>query len=192
MSPIFDEEPEYTMASLRKKDRGSWLARWRNAEGKLVEQATGEYKREAAQKKANQMEAEAKFWEDAEQFEMYAAIGYSPRYCYESFIASGHMRFNRFRHLLEEANIEFLPPAKWRDQKRKVPTNGKKYLYRGSRLTLREIIDKSGCPLKQATLRYRLDHGWSIEKAIDTPLMSQQDSGRQGANITNSKRARKK
>lgn len=49
--------------------------------------------------------------------------------------------------------------------------------YRGERLCLSDWADRLG--IKQRTLRARLeDHGWSVERALTTPVMSNVESGR--------------
>lgn len=173
------------MASLRRKSRGTWLARWRDADGNLVELATGEYSREKAIEKANKMEAEAKFWEDVPSFHAYAAMNYSPRYCHESFIAAKHIRFDKFCMLLREAGVEFVKSSQWRDTKKKTSTRGKKYRYNGRLLTAPQIAEQSGAGLNVATLRYRLEHGWSMDEALSTPPMSPSESGKKGAAVAN-------
>ena len=154
----------------------------------MVERATGEYEREVAQKKANQMEAEARFWEDIEIFRVYAQLGYSPRYCHDSFIAAKHVRFDRFKSMLKESGVTFAKPSQWRDLKKKASARGKKYEYKGKRLTAPQILESTRCAVSLAALRYRLDKGWDVEKAVNTPLISPQESGRQGANIVNSRK----
>jgi hypothetical protein len=145
-----------------------FCARWRNVDGKLIEESTGEYNPEKAQSKANKMEAEARFWEDLSTFKTYAQLNYSPRYCHESFIAAKHMRFDRFRELLVDAGVEFVPASKWRDTKKKTRVRGKRYRYEGRLLSLSQIIEQSGCGLCEATVRYRLEKKWSMDDALNT------------------------
>ena len=161
------------------------MARWRDVNGQLIEKATGEYSREKAQRKANEMEAESRFWEDMPTFQTYAQLCYSPRYCHESFIAAKHMRFDRFRELLTDAGIEFVNASRWRDTEKKTSNRGKRYRYKGKLLTVPQIVEQSGCGLKVTTLRYRLDRGWKLEDAIESPVMDPRESGRMGAKVTN-------
>lgn len=129
------------------------------------------------------MEAEAKFWEDLPTFQAYAALNYSPRYCHESFIAAKHIRFDRFRELLADAGVEFVPASKWRDTKKKTSARGKRYRYERKLLSLPQIIEQSGCGLGEGTVRARLEKKWSMEKALSTPPMSKSDAGKKGVSL---------
>lgn len=133
------------------------------------------------------MEAEARFWEDVEQFRTYAALGYSPKYCHDAFIAAKHIRMNKFRVLLAEAGIEFAKPSQWRDSPKKT-ARGKKYRYRGKLLTASQLVEAAGGALSLATLQHRLSRGWEVEKAVNTPIIDPRVSGARGAAVTNSRR----
>lgn len=49
--------------------------------------------------------------------------------------------------------------------------------YRGRRMSLAEAAELSGLPYKQ--VHFRIKHGWSIEKALSTPLQNNENSLRQ-------------
>lgn len=55
-----------------------------------------------------------------------------------------------------------------REQQRNTRKN-RRYTYKGESLTVGEWAEKY--PIKAATLAARLRHGWSIEKAIETPVI---------------------
>lgn len=44
----------------------------------------------------------------------------------------------------------------------------KRYLYRGDNCTTRRLHEISG--IKMATIRFRLNHGWTVEEAVETPV----------------------
>ena len=150
--------------------------------------ATGEYEFEAATKKANRLEAEARFWEEHAEgvWRAYANLNFSPKYCHDSFSHAKHMRFDVFKDLLKEAGIEFAPSGKWRDRVKRKP-GGKRFKFRGKMLTLGEIIEKTDAQIKATALRWRLDRGWTLEDAINTPVMSRSEAGSLGADKTNKK-----
>lgn len=182
----FDKTPE-VMATVRRRESGSYFARWYSASGHRHEEATGEYQFERALRKANRLEAEARFWEDhaGGLWTAYAAMNYSPRFLWQSFTHAKHLRFDRFRELLSEAGIKFAPRAKWRDKPLSGSSKGKRYAYRGKRMTVSELIDASASPVANCTVAYRLKKGWDVEDALRTPPMSNAESGRLGADKVN-------
>lgn len=157
------------MASIRKRKTGTvYFARWRDADGNQVEESTNEHQPERAQKKAVQLEAVAKFWEDVPNFQTFAAMNYSPRYCHESFIAAKHLRFDKFCALLQEAGVQFVPAGSWRDTKKKTSSRARRYKYAGQLLTPAQIIERTGAAVSASTLRDRLSKGWTVAEAIET------------------------
>lgn len=175
------------MASVRRLERGSYVARWYMASGERREEATGEYQFERALRTANRLEAEARFWEEhaAGLWTAYAAMNYSPRFLWQSFTHAKHLRFDRFREMLVEAGVKFAPRSKWRDKAVASSTRGKRYAYRGKRMTVSELIDVTGSPVASCTVAYRLKKGWDVEEALRTPPMSNAESGRLGADKVN-------
>ena len=95
---------------------------------------------------------------------------------------------NKFRALLNEAGVQFQKPSQWRDNKKKTQTRGKKYRWRGKMLTVRQLIEVSGCGLSMATLNFRLSKGWAVNEAVTKPLICNRESGRMGAEVTNGRR----
>lgn len=175
------------MATVQREKGGGYTARWLDSHGKRRGEATGEYQFERALRTANRLEAEARFWEDhaAGLWTAYAAMNYSPRFLWQSFTHAKHLRFDRFREMLVEAGVKFAPRSKWRDKAVASSTRGKRYAYRGKRMTVSELIDASASPVASCTVAYRLKKGWDVEDALRTPPMSNAESGRLGAEKVN-------
>lgn len=175
------------MAAVRRRNNGAWSAYWRDRNGKQVEESTGFYQFEKALRAANRMEAEAKFWEDHAEglWVAYARMNFSPRFLWESFTNAKHCRFDRFRELLVEAGVEFAPRSKWRDRAVASPARAKRFLYRGKRLTVSQMIEAAGSTVAACTVAYRLKRGWKIDEALRTPPMTKAESGRLGADKVN-------
>ncbi len=166
------------MAHIRnRKIGGVYLAMWRDINGKLVEESTGEYNQEKAMLKAVKMETIAKFWECVPHFHTYARLNYSPKFCHETFIAGKHIRLDKFRELLKEAGVEFVSPDQWRDTKKKTSSKGKRWRYNGKSRTAAQIVEESGAGINAQTLRYRLEKGWSMKDALETQPMPPKESG---------------
>lgn len=185
------ETSHSAVAYVRRQQKGSYVARWWSKKNQRVEVATGLYEFEAATRKANQLEAESRFWEEHEEgiWDAYANLGFSPKYCHDSFTHAKHLRFDVFKGLLKEAGVTFQAPNKWRDRRTR-KAGGKRYKFRGKMQTLAEIIDRTGATIKASALRWRLDQGWSLEDAVATPVMSRSEAGSLGADATNNKQRR--
>lgn len=179
------------MASIYKADRGSYYAQWYSSEGKPIKEATGEYEYERAMKEANRREATSRFWEyhAQNQWQAFATLSFSPRYCFDNFTHAKHLRYDQFKKLLIEAKVKFAPAKKWRDRPKTRTNGGKRYSYRGRSMTLSEIIDWTGSTLNEAALKFRIQKGWSIEDAVNKPLLTRAEAGTMGANKTNQSRA---
>lgn len=180
------------MASIYKGERGSYVAQWYSSEGKMIREATGEYEYERALKEANRKEANARFWEyhSQNQWQAFASLAFSPRYCFDNFTHAKHLRYDQFKKLLGEANIKFQPAKKWRDRPKTTrTTGGKRYHYRGRSMTIPEILDAAGSTLSEMALKFRLQKGWTIDEAISRPLLTRAEAGTMGANKTNQARA---
>ena len=180
------------MASIYRNERGSYVGQWYRRNGSVVKEATGEYEYERALREAQRREAVCRFWEEhaENQWQVFANLSFSPKYCHENFTHRAHMRFDTFKALLNEAGVKFKPAAQHRDRPKRTNPNGKRYSFRGKKLTLGELIDAAGTDVTLASLRYRLDRGWPVEKAVTTPLLSRAEAGRQGAETTNNKKKR--
>ena len=179
------------MASIHRNERGSYVAQWYRRNGTVTREATGEYEYERALKEAQRRESVCRFWEDHHDglWQVYANLGFSPKYCHDNFTHAKHMRFDAFRALLNEASIKFKPPAQFRDRPKRATANGKRYTFRGKKMTIAEIITTTSAQITAAALRWRLDRGWQIEQAVTTPLLSRAEAGRQGADKTNTTRS---
>lgn len=177
------------MATLRRKNRGTYLARWYRADGSRVEKATGERDPRRAQCIADQWEAEDRFREDHEAglWEAYAAMNFSPRFLWQSFTHASGMPFARFLELLDQAEIRFSPRSQWRDRAVNPSKRGRRYPFQGKHLTVAELIEESRSILKPATVSYRLRNGWPVEEALTKPPLSKADCGKRGAEKTNRK-----
>ncbi|MDB6078164.1 MAG: hypothetical protein JWO82_1911 [Akkermansiaceae bacterium] len=176
------------MATAQREKNGSFTATWRDAEGKRRSVATGETIFERALKKAQAIEAEARFWEDQVEglWQRLADAGFSPRYLHTLFIGRAHMPFPVFKRLLGEGSIRFKAASAWRDRaKPRGKPSGRKWKLNGESLTLDELLEKADPSISRATLRFRLDQGWEVQKALETPLLSRAESGRRGADVSN-------
>lgn len=67
----------------------------------------------------------------------------------------------------------------------------KKHRYNGKLLTVSELCAISPLDLSPQALRFRLNRGWSMNRALREPLASRGESGRKGAKEANQPRARK-
>lgn len=178
------------MASIKRSSNGTHTARWYSAAGKLIEVCTGEIVVERAARKAAEMEAEARFWEDHQLgcWQRLADAAFSPRYLHNVFTCARHMPFPKFRRCLVEAGVKFKAAASWRDRARpRGRKGGKTWKWKGESLTFEELMQHAADGITKAALRFRLDKQWDIDAALTTPPMSRSESGAIGARITNTK-----
>jgi hypothetical protein len=56
-----------------------------------------------------------------------------------------------------------------------------RYRHKGKLMTLRELCGIAPIPISPQALYFRLNQGWSIQRAITEQLESREDSGRRGA-----------
>jgi hypothetical protein len=99
------------------------------------------------------------------------------------------MPFPTFKRLLVEAGVRFKASGAWRDRTRpRGKMSEKRWKLKGKDLTIDELMESAAEGLTRPALRFRLDRGWDVEKAISTPLLSRSESGLLGANVSNNPR----
>ncbi|MDP0492529.1 MAG: hypothetical protein Q7Q71_15895 [Verrucomicrobiota bacterium JB023] len=119
-------------------------------------------------KQTNRSEAEARFWELADDgiWSFFAGLQFSPAFCHRHFTHRAHLPLADFRKLLREAKIEFVRPAQQRDRKLPRQKSAKRYRFRGKLVTLEEALAMSGSTMSVEALRLRVKSN-SLEEPLD-------------------------
>ncbi|MBK1835029.1 hypothetical protein [Roseibacillus ishigakijimensis] len=123
---------------------------------------------EKALQQANRLEAEARFWELADEgiWSFFAGMNFSPDFCHRHFTHRAHLPLAQFKKLLREAKIEFVRPAQQRDRKLPSQKTAKRYRFRGKLVTLEEALAMTGSTMSVEALRLRVKKAGNLEESL--------------------------
>lgn len=156
------------MATVERKKNGYYLAKWYAKSGERATAMTTTRQFERALKQANHFEAEARFWELADDgiWSFFAGLQFSPDFCHQNFTHRAHVTRAEFKKLLREAKVEFSPAKQWRDRKKPNQRAQKRYRFQGKMVSLEDALRLTGSKLSVEALRQRMKKCESLEEAL--------------------------